>query len=162
LSILMTGETTPFDLKLAREAFATTGGLHGAAVRLAAPRLRPADFRRLRALDGEFTAALRDGRVHAAIAADDAFHRVFLDVAGDPDLTVAVELMMPRLKRMDLWLFTRKSFDPGENSHPETLAALESGDVERAVALVEASYYEAGEMLAAIVERTERAPAAVA
>jgi DNA-binding GntR family transcriptional regulator len=154
LSILMTvAEPMPFDLKLAREAFATTGGLHGAALRVAAPRLRPADFRRLRALDAEFTGALEDGRVHAAIAADDAFHRVFLDVAGDPDLTVGVELMMPRLKRMDLWLFTRKSFDPAENTHPETLEALEAGDVERAVELVEASYTDAGEMLAAIVER---------
>ena len=91
--------------------------------------------------------------MHAAIAADDAFHRVFLDRAGDPDLHVGVELMMPRLKRMDLWLFTRKSFDPSENTHPETLAALESGDVERAVELVEASYTDAGEALAAIVER---------
>jgi DNA-binding GntR family transcriptional regulator len=153
LSILMTAEPTPFDLSLAREAFATTGGLHGAAVRMAAPRLRPADFRRLRVLDAEFASALDEGRVHAAIAADDAFHRVFLNLADDPDLTVAVELMMPRLKRMDLWLFTRKSFDPSENTHPETLAALEAGDVDRAAELVEASYTDAGEMLAAIVER---------
>jgi DNA-binding GntR family transcriptional regulator len=154
LTFLMTvAEPIPFDLGLAREAFATTGGMHGTAVRLAAPRLRPADFRRLRALDAEFTGALAEGRVHAAIAADDAFHRVFLDRAGDPDLSVGVELMMPRLKRMDLWLFTRKSFDPSGNTHPATLAALESGDVDRAVELVEASYTDAGEALAAIVER---------
>jgi DNA-binding GntR family transcriptional regulator len=153
LTFLMTAEPTPFDLNRAREAFATTGGLHGEAVRRAAPKLRPADFRRLRALDAEFTAALEEGRVHAAIAADDAFHRVFLQLAGDPDLTVAVDLMLPRLKRMDLWLFTRKSFDPSGNTHPETLVALESGDVERAVELVEASYTDAGEALAAIVER---------
>lgn len=150
----MTGaEPIPFDLGLAREAFATTGGMHGTAVRLAAPRLRPADFRRLRALDAEFADALAEGRVHAAIAADDAFHRVFLNLAGDPDLSVGVDLMMPRLKRMDLWLFTRKSFDPSANTHPETLEALESGDVDRAVRLVEESYTGAGEALAAIVER---------
>ena len=149
----MTAEPTPFDLSRAREAFATTGRLHGTAVRMAAPKLRPADFRRLRALDAAFSGALEEGRVHASIAADLAFHQVFLDLADDPDLTVAVELMMPRLKRMDLWLFTRKSFDPDENTHPETLAALESGDVERAVELVELSYTDAGEALAAIVER---------
>lgn len=150
----MTGaEPIPFDLGLAREAFATTGGMHGTAVRLAAPRLRPADFRRLRALDAEFADALAEGRVHAASAADDAFHRVFLNLAGDPDLSVGVDLMMPRLKRMDLWLFTRKSFDPTANTHPETLEALESGDVDRAVRLVEESYTDAGEALAAIVER---------
>lgn len=151
----MTSEPVPFDLTLAREAFSTTAGLHGAATRRAAARLRAADFRKLRALDQEFTSALADGRVHAAIAADDAFHHVFLDVAGDPDLAVSVGLMIPRLRRMDLWLFTRKSFDVATvaNSHPETIAALESGDVDRAVALVEASYLDAGEALAAAVER---------
>ena len=152
-------EPVPFDLNLAREAFATSAGLHGAATRKAAARLRAADFRKLRALDQEFTGALEDGRVHAAIAADDAFHRVFLDVAGDPDLVVSVELMVPRLRRMDLWLFTRKSFDAAsvENSHPETIAALEAGDVDRAVALVEASFTDAGEALAAVVERVAAA-----
>jgi DNA-binding GntR family transcriptional regulator len=155
LLVVMTSEPVPFDLTLAREAFSTTAGLHGAATRRAAARLRAADFRKLRALDQEFTSALADGRVHAAIAADDAFHHVFLDVAGDPDLAVSVGLMIPRLRRMDLWLFTRKSFDVATvaNSHPETIAALESGDVDRAVALVEASYLDAGEALAAAVER---------
>jgi DNA-binding GntR family transcriptional regulator len=155
LLVVMTSEPVPFDLNLAREAFSTVAGFHGAATRRAAARLRAADFRKLRALDQEFTSALADGRVHAAIAADDAFHRVFLDVAGDPDLAVSVELMIPRLRRMDLWLFTRKSFDAAtvENSHPATIAALESGDVDRAVALVEASYLDAGEALAAAVER---------
>jgi DNA-binding GntR family transcriptional regulator len=155
LLVVMTSEPVPFDLTLAREAFSTTAGLHGAATRRAAARLRAADFRKLRALDQEFTSALADGRVHAAIAADDAFHHVFLDVAGDPDLAVSVGLMIPRLRRMDLWLFTRKSFDVATiaNSHPETIAALEAGDVDRAVALVEASYLDAGEALAAAVER---------
>src|SRR4051794_18419647 len=102
--MLMASDHVPFDLNLAREAFATSAGLHGAATRRAAARLRAADFRRLRALDQEFVRALQDGRVHAAIAADDAFHRVLLDVAGDPDLVVSVELMIPRLRRMDLWL----------------------------------------------------------
>jgi DNA-binding GntR family transcriptional regulator len=151
--VMTTSDPVPFDLNLAREAFATAAGLHGAATRRAAPRLRPADFRKLRVLDAEFADALQDGRVHAAIAADDAFHRVFLDAAGDPDLAVSVELMIPRLRRMDLWLFTRESFDAGANTHGATLSALEAGDVDRAVALVEASYTDAGEALAAIVER---------
>ena len=54
---------------------------------------------------------------------------------------------------MDLWLFTRKAFDAGQNTHPEILAALRAGDVETAATLVEASFTEAGEALAAIVER---------
>ena len=149
----MTNEPPPFDLTLAREAFATTGGLHAAATRRAADRLSAQDYDALRAHDAAYAQALAEGRVEDAILADDAFHRVFLDVAGDPDLTVSVDLMLPRLRRMDLWLFTRKSFDVGQNTHPETIAALEAGDVDTAVRLVEASYTNAGEALAAVAER---------
>jgi DNA-binding GntR family transcriptional regulator len=154
----MISETRPFDLKLSRTAFATTGGLHAEATRRAASALTPADYDALRALDAAFVAALEAGRVVEAIAADDAFHQVFLDVVGDPDLQVSVDLMAPRLRRMDLWLFTRKAFEASANTHPETIAALEGGDVERAVALVAASFTEAGEALAAVVARGAGAP----
>jgi len=146
-------EPLPFDLKLARDAFATTGRLHGDATRRATGRLTAGDFERLRAHDAAFVAALAGGRVQEAIAADDAFHRVILDAAGDPDLLVSVDLLIPRLRRMDLWLFARKTFTPGESSHPAIIAALEAQDAERAAALVEDSFTTAGEQLAAVVER---------
>jgi DNA-binding GntR family transcriptional regulator len=149
----MSTEPLPFDLPLAREAFSTAAGLHGAATRRAAAHLTAADLTLLEALDDGFVVALREGRVADAIAADTAFHRHFIDVVDDPDLTVSVDLIMPRLRRMDLWLFTRKAFGAGESSHPAILAALRDGDGERAATLVEASFTEAGEALAAIVER---------
>ena len=149
----MPTDPLPFDLNLAREAFETTGGLHAAATRRAAPLLTQADLTRLRDADAAYALALQEGRVQDAILADDAFHRVLLDIADDPDLKVSVDLMLPRLRRMDLWLFTRKSFDTSKNTHPETIAALEAGDVDEAVRLVMESYTHAGEELAAIVER---------
>lgn len=152
----MTTEPHPFDLKLAREAFATTAGLHAAATGLAADKLSTEDYDELRRHDAAFVTALAEGRVQDAILADDAFHRVLLDVADDPDLKVSVDLMLPRLRRMDLWLFTRKSFDPSQNTHPETIAALEAGDAETAVRLVAESFTHAGEALAAAVERGAR------
>jgi DNA-binding GntR family transcriptional regulator len=146
----------PFDLKLGREAFATNAHLHGAATRRAAGRLTAADFDRLRAHDAEFTAALAEGRIQDAIAADDAFHRIILDAAGDPDLVVSVDLLHPRLRRMDLWLFTRKAFAPKESSHPAIIAALEAQDAETAARLVEESFTSAGDELAAAVARGAR------
>lgn len=155
--MLMTNEPLPFDLKLAREAFATAAQLHGAATRRAADHLTEGDFERLAAHDADFAAALADGRIHDAIAADDAFHRVLLDVAADPDLVVSVELLLPRLRRMDLWHFSRKAFGNEHNSHPETIAALRAGDAELAATLVETSFTSAGEALAAAIERSEPA-----
>jgi DNA-binding GntR family transcriptional regulator len=145
----MTHEPPPFDLHRTREAFARWAELHGAATREGAPRLGPADFERLRAADADYVAALAAARVEDAIAADDAFHQVLLEAAGDPDLQVSVDLLLPRLRRMDLWIFTRKSFAPGENRHPAIIAALERRDGEEAARLVEQSLTEAAEMLAA-------------
>jgi DNA-binding GntR family transcriptional regulator len=152
----MTHESLPFDLKLAREAFTTAAELHGTATRHAADRLTEADYDLLAAHDAAYVAALAAGRVADGIAADDAFHRVILDATGDPDLIVSVELLMPRLRRMDLWLFTRKAFADGESSHPAIIAALRAGDAEHAAALVEASFSTAGEELSAAVERAGR------
>lgn len=149
----MSTEPRPFDLPLAREAFGTAAHLHGAATRRAADRLTAEDLAGLEALDAAYEDALRDGRVADAIAHDTAFHRRFFEIAGDPDLLISADLIMPRLRRMDLWLFTRKAFDPSQSSHPGILAALRAGDGERAVALVEASFTDAGEALMAIVER---------
>jgi DNA-binding GntR family transcriptional regulator len=152
----MTHEPLPFDLKLAREAFATAAELHGAATRRAADRLTEADYELLAAHDAAYIAALADGRVQDGIAADDAFHRVILDATDDPDLIVSVDLLAPRLRRMDLWLFTRKAFADGQSSHPAVIAALRARDTELAATLVEASFTTAGEELAAAVERSER------
>lgn len=146
-------EPLPFDLPLAREAFGTAGRLNGDATRRAADRLTAEDLADLEALDAAYETALRDGRVADAIAHDTAFHRRFFEIADDPDLSISADLIMPRLRRMDLWLFTRKAFDPSQSSHPAILGALRAGDGETAATLVEASFTEAGEALAAIVER---------
>jgi DNA-binding GntR family transcriptional regulator len=149
----MPAEPVPFDLHSAREAFATTGRLQAEATRLGARELGPKDFDRLRAADAEYTRALADARVEDAIAADDAFHQVLLDAAGDPDLQVSLDLLLPRLKRMDLYVFAQKTLVRGESSHPAIIAALEAGDAEGAARLVENSYAAAGAALAAAIER---------
>jgi DNA-binding GntR family transcriptional regulator len=153
MSTFTATEPIPFDLPLAREAFATAGHLQGAATRKAAAHVTAEDLDALEALNEDYEAALREGRVADAIAHDTAFHHRFFVLADDPDLLVSAALIMPRLSRMDLWLFTRKTFDPEQNSHPAILAALRAGDGETAAALVEASFTDAGEALAAIVER---------
>lgn len=146
-------ESLPFDLPLAREAFGTAAQLNGDATRRAADRLTADDLAALEQIDTAYVDALREGRIADAIAHDTAFHRRFFEIAGDPDLSISADLILPRLRRMDLWLFTRKAFDPTDNSHPAILAALRAGDGERAATLVEASFTDAGEALMAIVDR---------
>jgi DNA-binding GntR family transcriptional regulator len=146
----------PFDLTRAREAFRTAADLHGQATRHGAPALTSDHFERLRAADAEYVEAVREGRVADAIGADDRFHRVLIDAAGDPDIEVGVDLLLPRLRRMDLWVFTRKALDDRPSTHPAIVEALERGDADVAADLVERSFLDAGEELAAVVERNSR------
>jgi DNA-binding GntR family transcriptional regulator len=146
----------PFDLTRAREAFRNAADLHGQATRTGAAALTGDDLDLMRTADEDYCRAVREGRVSDAIEADDRFHAVLIDAAGDPDIRVGVELLLPRLRRMDLWLFTRKALDDRPSSHPAIVEALERGDAEAAAELVERSFLEAGDELAAAVERTPR------
>lgn len=150
----MAASPVPFDLTMAREAFATAAQLHGRATRDGAAHLRPDDLDALRVADAAYVAALAEGRVEDAIDADDAFHDVLAHATEDPDIQVSVELLKPRLRRLDLWFFTRKTFDGPPSSHGEIVAALERGDAERAASLVEASFVRAGETLVAALQRS--------
>jgi DNA-binding GntR family transcriptional regulator len=142
----------PFDLTRAREAFRTAADLHAQATRAGAAALTAGDLERMRAADEAYCRAVGEGRVADAIAADDRFHFVLLEAAGDPDLKVGVELLLPRLRRMDLWVFTRKALDERPSSHPAIIEALERGDADAAAELVAESFLEAGDELAAVVE----------
>jgi len=90
----MSAAPPPFDLGRAREAFRAAGELHAQATREGAAALTAEDLDRLRARDAEFVRAAADGRVEDAIDADDAFHRVLLDAAGDPDPGVRVNALI--------------------------------------------------------------------
>jgi DNA-binding GntR family transcriptional regulator len=146
----------PFDLTLAREAFANAAELHAEATRRGTPNLTPADLKRMHAINATYAAAIEDGRVADAIEADDAFHQILVDVADDPDIRVTAELLGPRLREMDTWVFTRQALGGRPSSHPAILEALADRDGERAAELVAASFRDAGEALAVAVERRGR------
>jgi DNA-binding GntR family transcriptional regulator len=152
----MTALPPPFDLRQACEACANAAALHREATRRGAAHLTAEDFDRLRRLDDDFVAALAACQLPEAIAADAAFHQVLLDAAGDPDLQVSVDLLGPRLRRMDLWLVTRRAFDGPPSTHPAVIAALEAGDADTAATLVEASFVAAAQRLGAALERAAR------
>lgn len=146
----------PFDVSRARDAFRAAAELHAQATREGAAALTDADFDRLRDADRAFTDAVREGRIEDAITADDRFHRVLLDAAGDPDLHAGVDLLLPRMRRMDLWAFAGRALGGRPSTHPAIVAALQRGDADAAADLVERSFVEAGDELAAAVERAAR------
>jgi DNA-binding GntR family transcriptional regulator len=145
----MTADPLPFDLNMVDDAFTRWADLHATATLRGAANLTPIHFERLRAADADYLSAVAESRIDDGIAADDAFHQVLLDAAGDPDLQVSVDLLLPRMRRMDLWIFTRKTFAEPSSTHPAIIAALERGDAEEAAERVRSSFADAGQELSA-------------
>jgi DNA-binding GntR family transcriptional regulator len=151
-----TREPLPFDLNMVEAVLPRYADLHATATLRGADALTPDHFARLDLHDAALTTALAEGRIADAIEADDAFHQVLLDAAGDPDLQVSVDLLLPRMRRMDLWIFTRKALGAPESTHPGIIAALERGDADDAAERVRRSYLDPAQELAAALAGRDR------
>ena len=78
----------PLDRRAARDAFPVVAALHALAAELALPRLTDADRERhARGERGASPHALRAADVDAALAADDAFHGVFVTASANAEIT---------------------------------------------------------------------------
>jgi DNA-binding GntR family transcriptional regulator len=148
-----------FAFHQAREVFATFASLHAEATLLAVPRLEDEDFAELEAANDRLRTALQEGRAAEAIDADDDFHGVFARVCRDPDVQVGIDLIVPRIRSLDLWYFNKLlSGDdpPGNGRHSEIMAACRARDAAEAARLVRESFSRGAEQLAAEAQRLER------
>src|SRR5436190_1052312 len=84
----------PLDRRAARDAFPVVAALHALAAELAHPRLVAADVARMEEANAGFAGALAAGDVDAALAADDAFHDVFLKAGANSEIPKALDRLM--------------------------------------------------------------------
>ena len=92
---------TPLDRRAARDAFPVVAALHALAAELAVPRLGDADVDAMRRENERFAEALRAGDVDDAIAADDAFHGVFVTASANAEIPRVLDRLMPRVRRLE-------------------------------------------------------------
>jgi DNA-binding GntR family transcriptional regulator len=136
------------------EAFPVVAALHALATRLGVPALTEDDIRHMEAHDAARTAALRNGDVPAAIAADDRFHAVLISAARNHEIERLLKRLMPHVRRLDLLHFEAltKQTDPGRD-HAEILDAARRGDAHEAARLVENSFLGLGERISTLLPR---------
>jgi DNA-binding GntR family transcriptional regulator len=168
----------PLDRRGARDAFPIVAALHALAAELAVPRLTAADLLAMDEANAGFAAALRGagagGRggpqparggaqpargepqalrganVDAALAADDAFHAVFVAASANAELPRALDRLMPRVRRLERARFGSL---PGRRSvaqHDEIVRAAGAGDAAKTAALVRENWLSLG----ALIDRT--------
>jgi DNA-binding GntR family transcriptional regulator len=141
-------ETTPgaatrvtlIDAAAVRNIYPIVGALHALAVRLASPRIGPAEVEALARANEEFAAAVGEGRIAGALAADDAFHGVVLDAAANPELRRTLDRLMPHIRRLQLTQFTSAPAKRSIRQHREIVAACRRGRFDDAARTVEENW----------------------
>jgi DNA-binding GntR family transcriptional regulator len=101
-------------------------------VRTAVPLLTASDLAAMRAANDAFDAALRTGDVVAAIAADDAFHRVPVDRAGNAAIRAVLDQYTPVLRRVERIRFGSLRGRGSVAQHARIVDFAQAGDAEAA------------------------------
>lgn len=109
--------------------------LHALAMSLAFAKLSAPDLVEMETANERLRAALSSSDIDAAVAADDAFHEVALSRSGNPLIPDHLEVVTATLRRAEYLHFDSVKGSASPEQHAEIIAAVGSGDLERAVAL---------------------------
>ncbi len=139
---------TPLRESDAREAVLVVAALHALAARHAVPGLTESDVARLRGANCSFAAALEHGDTTGALAADDAFHAVFVARAGNGELQRSLQRLLPRVRRLELARFRASAGRDSVEQHDAIIASAVNGEPHRTGDLVEENWLTLGRLLA--------------
>lgn len=145
----------PLDAQAARDAFPVVAALHALATRHAVRRLTPEDIAHMRAANERLARLIASPDPQAvlqAIQADDAFHAVALDVAGNREIVSALNRVMPKVRRLEYAQFGSLAGRKSVQQHEAILDACERHDAAEAAALVEENWLSLGQLIVASLE----------
>ena len=130
----------PLDARAAAEAQAVAASMHELAARTAVPLLAEDHAEAMEAANAALQTALAGGDVDAAIAADDAFHRVFVELAGNRMVAAILDDVTPLLRRMERVRFAALAGRSSVAQHRSIVDLARAGDAEGAAAVVRANW----------------------
>ncbi|WP_370000880.1 GntR family transcriptional regulator [Paenibacillus sp. RC84] len=139
---------TPLKPKEGRHAFTVVAALHALAARLAVPYLGPEEYEALEQSNKALEQALGRNDVPAAIEADNAFHAVFLQAAGNPEILSALKGILPKVQRLEISRFASVHGLQSVEQHRRIADACRKRDAADAARLVEENWLTLGERLA--------------
>ncbi|HEY0530447.1 MAG TPA: GntR family transcriptional regulator [Actinoplanes sp.] len=130
----------PLDARAAAEAQAVAASMHELAAREAVPLLTEAHAAAMSTANESFRTALTARDIDAAIAADDAFHRVFVDLAGNRMVAAILDDVTPLLRRMERVRFAALAGRSSVAQHRSIVELARAGDAEGAATVVRANW----------------------
>jgi DNA-binding GntR family transcriptional regulator len=141
---------TKLERRAVRDTFPVLAAMHALATELAVPNLTRPDIERLRAENVVYVRAMDAGSAEDLYATDARFHGIFITVAGNPEITRVLELLEPRMRRVER---LRTGALPGRRSAAQHEAIIDragAGDAAGAANATRENWLTVG----ALVERT--------
>ncbi|WP_458112966.1 GntR family transcriptional regulator [Arthrobacter sp. R1-13] len=130
--------------------------LDSLAMESAVPRLTDRDLHVMRQANKNFAAAVKKQDVSKALAADDAFHSVIIDAAGNPVIKRIIEQLHPQLHRILYRKFS--GLLGGEetiNHHDQLILVCEQGDAEAAATMSGEHWSHLGDLIRGLFASNE-------
>jgi DNA-binding GntR family transcriptional regulator len=130
--------------------------LDSLAVEAAVPRLTDLHFQSMRQANRKFAKAVKNHDVEGSLAADDAFHHVIIEAAGNPVIARIIEQLHPQLHRILYRKFS--GLLGGEdtvNHHEQLVKVCEQGDAEAAAAMSGKHWAHLGELITRLFDSDE-------
>ncbi|HEX3780363.1 MAG TPA: GntR family transcriptional regulator [Pseudonocardiaceae bacterium] len=131
---------SPVDVRAVHEAQAVTAAMHELAVRTAVPNLSETEIGAMRAANAAFASALRSNDVPAALAADDAFHAVAVEVCANRAVRSVLDQFTPVLRRAERLRFSSLAGHASIVQHNLIIELCAAGDADAAAELARANW----------------------
>jgi DNA-binding GntR family transcriptional regulator len=123
---------SPLDVRAMLDAQAVAAAMHEVAVREAVPVMTGEHIAAMRVANERFALALRAEDVDGAIAADDEFHAVAVDLAANKAVRSVLDQYTPLLRRMERARFSSLTGRSSVTQHAGIADLAERGDAEGA------------------------------
>ncbi|WP_066296717.1 GntR family transcriptional regulator [Bacillus sp. FJAT-29937] len=138
---------TEIHLEEAKNAFTVVAALHGLAARLAVPSITEEDIQLMEESNAQLKKALENKNVLDAVEADDQFHAILLLASGNQEISLALERMMSKVRRLEFSKFSSLDGMKSIAEHDEIISACRTKNPSLASSLLEENWLSLGRLL---------------
>ncbi|MDQ6598372.1 GntR family transcriptional regulator [Bacillus salipaludis] len=138
---------TKINLEEARNAFTVVAALNSLAARLAIQQISTEEIERMEAKNCELKKALEEKDIIGAVEADDQFHYVLLKSSNNPEIEIALERIMTKIRRLEFSKFSSVDGHLSLEQHRQIIAACKAKNSNLATALVEENWLSLSRVL---------------
>lgn len=138
---------TPLHTEAAAHAFPVAAVLHALATKIATSLLRDEHYDEMQAANEQLIAALQQQNAEGAVEADDRFHQILIEVAGNPEIAASLQIIMSKIRRLELAKFSQIDHTQSPEDHKRIMQACRKGQAEYAAQLMEQNWLSLGQWL---------------